>query len=222
MDLRNEIDPQNYPSSGSKLFSLPNKYAAILIIMLCLVSLGSAIYFLVLNNKKGPTNDNVSQTNNIPSPTLIPEENTPPESIEALSKITDDWQIYNSSKSSFSIKYPKDWTAKNTEQSDPKIPEYVVLQPLTATKAGELHITLTYTTRTYKEILDQDPHQIGENINVASVSSTRKIKQDSQRKPAISAIVPFNGGINTIILYGKETYKDIFDQMLQTLQFRKQ
>lgn len=214
MDLRNAIDPQNYPSSGSKLFSLPNKYIAILIVLLCLVSLGSAIYFFVLNNKKGSIGDNVSQVNIIPSPTLTPESDNPPKPIEDLNKITNGWLVYNNTKSAFSIKYPLDWTAKNTAQPDPKILEYVVFNPLTATKAGELSITLTYTTRSYKEVLDSDP-QPGETIIVSSISGTRKLKKDSQRNISISVSLHHNS--NTLILLGREKHKDIFNQMLSTL-----
>lgn len=214
MDLKNAIDPQNYPSSNSRLFSLPNKYVAILIVVLCLMSLGSAIYFLVLNNKKEPIGDNVSQINIIPSPTLTPEKDNPPEPIEDLSKTTNDWPIYTSSRSAFSIKYPSNWTAKNTAQPDPKILEYVVFNPLVATKAGELSITLTYTTRTYKEVLDPDP-QPGETIIVSSISATRKLKEDSQRNISISVALPHNS--NTFVLLAKEKYKDIFNQMLSTL-----
>jgi len=77
-----------------------------------------------------------------------------------------------------------------------------------------LSVTLTYTTRSYKEILDADP-QPGETITVASISATRKLKEDSQRNVLISVSLPLNS--NTFVLLAKEKYKDIFNQMLSTL-----
>jgi len=210
------MDPQGQQQEYSKPQANQHKYIAVLIIILCLASLGSAIYFLVLHNKKEPIKGNVSQLNLVPSATQTPASDSSPEPIEDSRKITNNWQVYNSTKSAFLIKYPKDWTAKDTEQSDPKILEYVVFNPLSATKAGELSITLTYTTRSYKEVLGSDP-QPGETITVASVAATRKLKQDSQRNIVITVAVPFGGVANTLILYGKETYKDIFNQMLSTL-----
>ena len=214
---QNPIETQVSKPSNSTLFSLKNKYLAILIVILCLTSLGSAIYFLVLHNKRESTNNNIFPTNIIvsPSPSPLPSLELPPSSVD----VTSNWPTYNGEGNAFSIKYPKDWTAKNTLQEDPKILQYVVFNPKEATKAGELSITLTYTTRAYKQILDADP-QPGEKITVASVTATRKVKQDSERNVLISVVLPHNS--NTIIFLGKEKYKDIFNQMLTTLELKTQ
>ena len=210
MDLRNAIDPQNYPSSSSGLFSIPNKYVAILIALLCIVSLGSAIYFLVAHNKEAEFRNSFPPQNIITSPSPTPTPQELPKDIEEASN----WNVYSNSQYGYSIKYPLDWNAVITPQGDPKILEYVVFNPLSATKAGELSITLTYTTRSYKEVLDSDP-QPGESIAVASVTATRKLKEDSQRNISISVALPHDS--NTFVLLGKEKYKDIFNQMLSTL-----
>lgn len=205
------IEPQaNQPYPNPKLFSLPNKYLAILVVVLCLTSLGTAILLLSNYYKKGSTSVNLIKENvpRIPPPTPTPQEL--PRDLEE----TSDWNIYSNSKYRYSIKYPLDWNGVITPQGDPKILEYVVFNPLSATKAGELSITLTYTTRSYKEILDADP-QPGETIIVSSTSATRKLKEDSQRNILISVALPHNS--NTFVLLGKEKYKDIFNQMLSTL-----
>jgi len=210
MDLRNAIDPQNYPSSSSGLFSLPNKYIGIIIALLCIVSLGSAIYFLMAHNKETEFRNSFPPQNIITSPSPTPAPQELPKDIEE----TSNWNVYSNSQYGYSIKYPLDWNGVITPQGDPKILEYVVFNPLSATKAGELSITLTYTTRSYKEVLDSDP-QPGESIAVASVTATRKLKEDSQRNISISVALPHNS--NTFVLLGKEKYKDIFNQMLSTL-----
>ena len=202
----------NQPYPNPRLFSLPNKYIAVLIIILCLASLGSAIYFLVLHNKDAELRNGFLPQNIITSPSPTPTPQELPKDIEE----TSNWNIYSNSQYRYSIKYPLDWNGVITPQGDPKILEYVVFNPLSATKAGELSITLTYTTRSYKEVLDSDP-QPGESIAVASVTATRKLKQDSQHNIFISVAIPFGGVANTLILYGKETHKDIFNQMLSTL-----
>lgn len=213
------MDPQNqnYGNESEKqgLFSLPRTHV-ILTIILCLVSIGSISYLLLVITGQQKALESAYKTVLYPLKRFFPAPSPTP-----AIDITSDWNIYNSTSSAFSIKYPKDWNAKNTGQTDPKILEYVVFNPV-GTKMGRLFITLTYTARAYKEILDEDPHQVGENVTVASVSATRKIKQDSQRNPAITVAVPLNGGEKTIILYGREIYRDIFNQMLTTLQFATQ
>lgn len=207
--LNNE-QPSPPPPPSSKLFSLSHKHLAILVVIMCLTSLGSAIYFLTLHNKKDTILTDLFKQRVLFFPLLKPTPQEPPKKVD----ITSDWNIYSNSEFGYSIKYPIDWRATITSQEDPKILEYVVFNPLETTKAGELSITLTYTTRSYKEILDADP-QPGEAITVASVSATRKLKQDSQKNVSISVALSHNS--NTFSLLGKEKYKDTFDQMLSTL-----
>lgn len=198
--------------SNSKLFSLSHKYLATLVAVLCLVSLGSATLLLSGHYKKdnslvSPFGENLLR---FPPPTPTPQQ------MLADIEETLGWNVYSNSQYGYSIKYPLDWNATITPQEDPKILEYVVFNPLIATKAGEMSITLTYTTRSYKEVLDADP-QPGETITVATVIATRKLKQDSQRNVSISVALPYRLN-STLVLLAKEKYKDIFNQMLSTLK----
>ncbi len=204
------VSNNQQPQDSPKLFSLSHKYLVILVAILCLTSLGSAI-LLLSNHSKGDSNlVNLFKENllRLPFPKPTPQEL--PKDIDE----TSDWNIYSSSRYAYSIKYPLDWNAKETSQQDPKILEYVVFNPLSATRTGELSITLTYTTRSYKEVLDSDP-QPGETVIVSSISATRKLKEDSQRNISISVVIPHNS--NTMILLAREKHKDIFNQILSTL-----
>lgn len=202
---------QQPQGSGPKLFSLSHKYLAILVALLCLTSLGSAALLLSDHNKSDNNLVNLFKQNILRFPSPAP---TPQKLLEDIDE-TLGWNIYSNSQYGYSIKYPLDWGATITPQEDPKILEYVVFNPLTATKAGELSISLTYSTRSYKEVLDSDP-QPGETIIVSSISATRKLKEDSQRNVSISVAIPHNS--NTFVLLGKEKYKDLFNQMLSTFK----
>src|SRR3989304_8770929 len=145
--IENKQQPEN---SGSKIFSLSHKYLAILVVVLCLVSLGSAALLLSNHFKKDNSIVSLFKQNLLRFPSPTP---TPKELLENIDE-TLGWNIYSNSQYEYSIKYPLDWSATITPQEDPKIIEYVVFNPLSATRAGELSITLTYTTRSYKEVLD--------------------------------------------------------------------
>lgn len=193
-----------------KLFGFSHKTIAILLAILLIMSLGALIFVLFSSQEEKDDIPAISSPSPFPTPTPTP---TPQKLLENIRE-TLGWNIYSNSQYGYSVKYPLDWNAVITPQTDPKILEYVVFNPLSATKAGELSITLTYTTRPYKEVLDSDP-QPGETIIVSTISATRKLKEDSQRKVLISVSIPHNS--NTLILLGKEGYKDIFNQMLSTL-----
>lgn len=211
--------------SKLKLFLSVNKFWVILLAIFSISSVGMTGYLLTAN-KKPPVPNKLTQENIIltPSPTPVTQKiifNTPPPSAPTPTIIfvnpTATWSAFSSSKYSYSIKYPLNWTAQTITQTDPKILEYVVFNPV-ATKSGTLSITLSYGTRTYSEALALDP-QIGEAIVVASVSATRKNSKDSNGYKASNVIVPF--GSNTIILNAKDVYSSLFNQMLSTLKFTK-
>ena len=217
-----------------------NKYIVIAIAVLALISFGITSYFLVANkNKSASLRDKVqeniipkdssiktqsqlqSQTENskIPStPTPTPTL-TPTPTITPLTSPISTWSPFLSAKYGYSLKYPPDWTAKITTQQDPKILEYVVFNPKTATIAGTLSITLSYGTRTYAEALALDP-QNGETIKIASVSAIKKNQLDSDGNKSITAIIPA-ATTSSIIINAKDKYKSIFDLMLTTLKLSK-
>lgn len=222
MDNQNQSqDSLTQPAPNPKSFSIPTKYVIILLATLSILSLGSTSYLLVANKKKQPPPKTVQENVvELPVSTPIPTEivlkptNTPTPTPILTVDPTATWSAFVSKKYSYSLKYPPDWTAKITAQTDPKILEYVVLNPV-ATKAGTLFITLSYGTRTYQEALALDP-QKGETITVASVSATKKNQRDSGGNPSINVIIPT--GVNTIIINAKEIYKSILDKILTTIK----
>lgn len=211
--------------SKIKIFLSANKFAVILLTILSISSFGMT-GFLLMTNKKPSLPGKIAQTTIIPTPTLTIANTpttsppTPTPKLPSTSLKTDPtstWSAFVSAKYVYSIKYPPDWTAQITTQQDPKILEYVVLNPI-ATKAGTLSITLSYGTRTYAQALALDP-QTGESIVVASVSARKKNSKDSNGNKATNVIVPF--GLNTIIFNAKDTYSSLFNQMLTTFKLTK-
>lgn len=230
MDDKNNSQGLTIPQSGFfskiKIFFSTNKSIIIFIAFLSIVSLGVTGYLLIANKKPSVSNRVAQATlpTLIPdianTPTISPLSPTPTPKLTLTSLKTDPtstWSAYVSTKYSYSIKYPPNWTAQITTQQDPKILEYVVFNEV-ATKAGTLSITLSYGTRTSKEALALDP-QTGQTIIVASVSATKKNSKDSNGNKAINVIVPF--GLNTIIFNAKDAYSSFFNQMLTTLKLNR-
>jgi hypothetical protein len=208
-------------SSRSKGFLSRNKYLIITIAILSCISFGTTGYLLLAKDK--PSSENDIQVNNIktPSPTPLLQTiitNTPmpstPTPTVTLTNQTATWSAFTSSRYSYSLKYPPGWTAQIATQTDPRILEYVVFNPV-ATKAGTLSITLSYGTRTNLEALALNP-QVGETITVASVSATKKNSKDSNGYTATNVIVPV--GSSTIIFNVKNVFSSLFNQMLTTLK----
>ena len=222
MDNQNQSqDSLLQGSAPTKSFSIPTKYIIIFIVTLSVLSLGSTSYLLVANKKKQPPPKTVQEnvvelpvSTPIPTEIVLKSTNTPTPTPILTVDPTATWSAFVSKKYSYSLNYPPDWTAKITAQTDPKILEYVVLNPA-ATKAGTLFITLSYGTRTYQEALALDP-QKGETITVASVSATKKNQRDSGGNPSVNVIIPT--GVNTIIINAKEIYKSILDKILTTIK----
>lgn len=213
-------------SSKIKFFLSQHKFIIIFVAIIFFLSFGTTGYLLVANQKISISNE-VTNTNVVSSPAPVsksaeiteqPIPTTIPTPTIALEiDQTASWSAFSSSKYSYSIKHPPNWTAKITSQTDSKILEYVVFNPV-ATKAGTLSITLSYGTRTYTQALALNS-QIGESLIVASVSATKKNSKDSNGYKATNVIVPF--GVNTIIFNAKDAYADIFNQMLPTLKLTR-
>ncbi len=229
MDNQNN---QNYPQEQGfnvqQSFFSKNKFIIIAIVVLAVISFSITGYLLMTNKKPALQSTDIPVENVIPisSPALLSNEQTAnisqpatptPTPTISLANETVSWSAFVSSKYSYSIKYPPNWNAQITAQSDPKILEYVVFNP-TATKAGTLSITLSYGNRTYAESLTLDP-QKGEALLVASVAATKKSSKDSNGYKATNVIVPY--GLNTIIFNAKDAYINLFNQMLTTLKLSK-
>jgi len=229
--MDNQDQPQNFsdiqptPASPRMFFNIlniPTKYIIIFLAVLAVLSSGLTGYLLFANKKKALPPKIVQEEILVeppsftPIPTKVPTPTiTPTPTLAPLVDPVATWSAFVSTKYSYSIKYPPDWTAKITTQQDPKILEYVVFNPKDATKAGTLSITSSYSTRTYKEVLALDP-QKGETVTIASVSATTKSLKDSDGNISINVIIPT--GVNTIIINAKEMYKSILDKMLTTLK----
>lgn len=207
---------------GLKAFLSANKFAVILLSFFSISSFGMTSYLLMADKKPSLPAATTSQTTifstptePVSTPTSPPLPSPTPKLGSASLKIdpTASWSAFVSSKYSYSIKYPPQWTAQITTQSDPKILEYVVFNPV-ATKSGTLSITLSYGTRTYAQAQALDP-QIGERIVAASTSGTKKSSKDSNGYKATNVIIPF--GSNTIIFNAKDAHINLFNQMLTTL-----
>lgn len=226
------MDNQNQPQdsflqpkrSFLKRFSnIPAKHIIIFLVVLFFLSSGSTGYLLFANKKKLPSPKAVQEKTAAllsPAPKKIVPSSTiaPTPTLAHPASPTATWSAYVSAKYNYSLKYPPDWTAKITTQADPKILEYAVFNPKTATKAGTLTITLSYSTRTYQEALALDP-QIGETVTVASVGATKKNQLDSDGNKSINITIPV-GATNTIIINAKEKYKSILDLMLTAVKLK--
>jgi len=213
--------------SKLKLFLSINKFWAILFAFFFTSSVGMTTYLLAVDSH--PPSSKLASENIPPIPTPISSPQTVITDAPSTSTLTPTptiiipvnptatWSAFTSSKYSYSVKYPTNWTAKTITQTEPKILEYIVFNP-TATKAGTLSITLSYGTRTYLEALALDP-QAGTVITAASVSATKKDSKDSNGYKATNVIVPF--GSNTLIFNAKDAYLNLFNQMLTTLKLTK-
>lgn len=220
-----QINPQGLSNIQPGFFSR-NKIIIIIIVILGVLSFGATGYLLI-NNKSSsseplPTENVVSvpivTTSTSKTDSITPQPPTPTATpVLSLEDETASWSAFVSSKYSYSLKYPPNWTAQITNQPDPKILEYVVFNP-TATKAGTLSITLSYWARSYAESLALDP-QKGQALIVASVSATKKNSKDSNGYKATNVIMPF--GSNSIVFNAKEAFETLFNQMLTTLKLLK-
>ena len=230
--MDNQEQPQDSyrskPSISSKIsnFLSKKRYIAIFITLLAVSSFGSTGYIVIANREYSSNNPPIQESPfAVTAPTVaplkevtIPTDTPTPTPTLALLDQTATWSAFLSAKYNYSLKYPPTWTASISAQKDPKILEYVVLNPKDATKSGSLSITLSYGTRTYQEALAVESAK-GEVIFVASVSATKKNLQDSQGNKSTSVIIPVD--VNSIIVNAKEAYLNILDQMLTTLKLRK-
>lgn len=238
MDAQNNEQEQHQVLAEKKdslsflnnFFNTSNKYLLIILI-LAILSFGSGTYLLSQFSTKKQLSQNSPQVNPIPSinivlsptPQLIasssPSITITPTLVSTFTPTpTPDpiasWSAYVSTTSAYSINYPPDWIAKATLQQDPKILEYVVFNPNSATTSA-LSITISYSTRTYLEALalrDQN----GDVITIATVSGIKTTEEDSDGNVSIHAVFPVKK--NSIDLYSQQKYKDIFDKMLKTLK----
>lgn len=204
---------------------IPKTYLLAGAALLGIIVFGSGIFILSNTQKKQlPPIPTIAQTIvSFPSPTMIPPIFVPsvepsPTIIPTETPVPDPlpgWNAYVSTKGYY-MKYPADWTARVTQQSDPKIMEYVVFNPRTA-NSGELAITLTYSTRTTAELIATT--SASEKISVGGIGSTRQTIQNSDGQVSTKVVIPY--GANTVQFVGKSTYQSTFTQMLSSFKIRQ-
>jgi hypothetical protein len=217
---QNEV-PQ--PTSGNKAFAfkrpdfLSNKTVIIVLsVLLFLTLIGTAVtLFLIQNqtqNQSLPIPSQEEVTANIDQPDVI--SSAPTKTPKMLAEETATWNTFINSKYHYSIKYPIEWTVQKRGQLEPKIPDFVVFNPPDAATTSAI-IRISYSLRTFDESKALNS-QFGQPIVVASRSGVRKVLQDSNNDISINVILPYSQ--NSIILFSKEKYSEVFTQMLSTFK----
>lgn len=214
-------------SSISGLLNVSHWYI-IVILILATLSFGSSAYLLAKAPQKKTAPNYIAKITSFPSPTFTlaqqaivsptPTAAISPSLTPAITPTPDpiaSWSAYVSTTSAYSIKYPSNWNAKATLQTDSKILEYVVFNPQSASTSA-LSITLSYSNRTYQQAVALRA-QNGIDIEVASISGTKTVEKDSDGNISLHTVFPVK--TNSIDFYGKNQYKDIFTQMWKTFKF---
>lgn len=229
-----------------KSFIITNKYIVIAVVLMAVVSLSSSVYLLAFGKKNPAAQHEVLPViPEIVDPTMVPlsDNQASPSSETAVGAGTLEsgqsatisatptstptitptpdpyatWKTYTSTEAGYSIKYPPDWTATNSAQTDPKILAYVLFNPIPVPKSGTA-ITISYTTRTLQEQLAISGGA-QQQITVASVSATKTTEKDSNGNVTYHVIIPLKS--NTYLNVIQQVYDDTSTKMLSTFKFLK-
>lgn len=186
-----------------------------------IVTVGLVSGMVVMSANK----NNPSATPNLPPltyPTPSPESSasadlTPSSTISATPAFdpTASWKTYSNSKYGYSIKHPFDWAASDIGSSDPKIPSFITLNPVEATPAATLAITISTTTRTYTEVIGLK-NKTRESITLSGAKGIKTTEKDSGGNETIHIVLP--GKTFTYILVGKKKYEDFFTDIYPTFK----
>ncbi len=190
--------------------------------VLFIVSLISTYYILFMWNTTSTINHTnpanfslppVSSPTPILSPTFTP---TPAASVtpSAVMDPTSSWNTFINKIYRYSIKYPNDWTASYVNSSDPLIPNFVSINPATAS-AKINAITISYTTRTNAQLAAIYGSTSSGTLTIASQSATEYDQQDSDGNKSLSIIL--EEPTYAYIFYAMDQYKSLLLQMLSTL-----
>lgn len=242
--MESNPQPQGNAQSFSSLPKPPflNKSVVVGIATLAIISLGATAYLLFLpKQKEEPAPPPMAYTKPLIKPTVIPTQANTVSSVAGVlptstsvasagSQITvtksastpaidpfASWNVYNNPRYGYSIKYPKDWTVKNYGQIEPKVIDYIVFNPSTASSSAKT-VSISYSTRTYDEAMEIGA-TTSESITVDGVKGAKKSEQDSGGNVTQHIILPLNSKLNTIVIYAQDKYKDTFTQMLSTFKF---
>jgi hypothetical protein len=219
-----------HPLSNSDVNPFPYKFVVITFasVLAILLVIGLSWYFIGGNTRKAEntlsrdfrntttTARNKSSQETIitiiptqtPTPTLIPTPTVAP--------INASWKRFTSTKYGYTFQYPETYTAGVTNQTDPKILEFIVINPASASSAAVMNITLSYSTRTYAEALALNS-TAAESITVAGVPGSRKVVRNSQNQVSVHVIFPDDN--RSVTFVAKDNYKDVLTQILSTFKF---
>lgn len=141
------------------------------------------------------------------SPTLTPTPSVNP---------TATWSAFISNQYGYSIDYPPNWTVTPTSSGDPLIVQYVLFNPNTLATSSS-SITVSYTNRTAAQSLAVYS-ATNQPISIGSISATMQTTQDSNGNVAYRVVIA-DGTANSIVIFGRQAYQTIFNQMVQTFEF---
>lgn len=131
---------------------------------------------------------------------------------------TENWKTYIHNMYNFSFKYPNDWEVKNLGEADPKILDFITINP--PGKVYDPHaVTISFTSESYSEISAKTQTQSKKIIldNVEGLVIDEIWGDNSKHK---TIYIPYGKILgNTIILSGRVEYQGVFNQILSTFRF---
>jgi len=217
--------------SSEDLNPFPYKFVLITfgIILTILLVVGLSWYFIGGSSTRGSRADSrsfregtsLNSTDNSSTEafvTIIPTETpTPTEApTPTVAPITASWKRFTSTKYGYTFQYPETYTASVTTQTDPKILEFIVINPASASSSAVMNITASYSTRTYTEALALNS-TAAESITVGTITGSRKVVRNSQNQISVHVILPDDNRSLTFV--AKDSYKDVLTQILSTFKF---
>ncbi len=191
--------------------------------ILFIISLASTYYILFMWNAK-PSMSKTNSANFVlpsvpdvspslsPSFTPTPTASATPTPVSA-SDPTSKWSTFTNSVYRYSIKYPPGWVAGYINSTDPLIPNFVSINPSTAS-ASLNSITISYTTRTAAQ-LAAIYGTSSATLTIATQSASEYDQQDSSGNKSVSIIL--EEPTYAYVFYAMDQYKTLLLQMLSTL-----
>lgn len=124
------------------------------------------------------------------------------------------WKTYTSTRSGYTVQYPKDWIASASASTDPLITDLAIFRPATSS-ASTKAITVSTTTRTAAELLSIYGNN-GTALTIASQSATEYDRKDSDGNQSVSIILTESSV--SYVFYSLSQYRSLLLQMLTTFQ----
>lgn len=199
---------------------------------------GGGTYFVATQSSAGNVDSSLPQLPTLPensSNFLFPSEtvNTVPSPTAGLANVTvipmsttltptsgvnptATWSAFISNQYGYSIDYPPNWVATPTTSGDPLVVQYTLFNPNTISTASS-SITVSYSNRTAAQSLAVYT-ATGVPISIGTISATMQTTQDSNGNVAYRVVIP-DGTANSVVIFARQAYQTIFNQMVQTFEF---